>query len=185
MKKKPRAILLVCFAIMLIALSIQVESKYSNLRSEYPKPYHQLVLKVSKEFNVDENLIYAIMRQESKFKTDAVSSANARGLLQITEPTFDWLKMKLNDTTTEYEDLFEPEYNLRYGAYFLSLLRAEFKETSTQLAAYNAGMNITKSWLSDGEYSNNGKTLDVIPYPETRNYVKIVLENYRIYEEIY
>ncbi|MEG0077655.1 lytic transglycosylase domain-containing protein [Anaerorhabdus sp.] len=184
-KKKIKPIYLVLFAIFLVYLSIQVESKTSNLKNEYPKPYRSIVHEMAEEYDVDENLIYAIMRQESKFNTESVSSAKARGLLQITEPTFEWLKMRLNDTTTVYEDLFEPEHNIRYGVYFLSLLKQEFKSSSTQLAAYNAGMNITKTWLSDSNYSKDGVILDVIPYPETSNYVKIVLDNYRIYEEIY
>ncbi|MEG0177547.1 lytic transglycosylase domain-containing protein [Anaerorhabdus sp.] len=184
-KKKIKPVYLVLFAIFLVYLSVQVESKASSLKNEYPKPYHSVVREMSEKYNVDENLIYAIMRQESKYKSDAVSKADARGLLQITEPTFDWLKMKMNDSETVYDDLFDPSINIRYGAYFLSLLRNEFEQTATQLAGYNAGLNITKTWLSDDQYSKDGKSLLVIPYPETKTYVKIVLENYKIYEEIY
>lgn len=188
LKKKPKKILIIGLVLAILTLMIVQfnglqESKL--LRVLYPIKYQEIVERHCDEFNVDPYLVYAIMKQESNFKEKAVSSAKARGLMQITEDTYDWLRTKLGDKETTYDDLYTPEYNIKYGTYFLSILNKEFKSTATQLAAYNAGMNITKTWLSKKEYSNNGKTLHAIPYKETENYVKIVMDNYNTYKKIY
>lgn len=188
LKKKSKKILTVCLVISILILLVLQFNNFQEsklLRIMYPVKYEEIVLRYSDEFGVDPYLVYAVMKQESNFKEKAVSSAKARGLMQITEDTFDWLKIKLGDKETTYDDLYKPEYNIKYGTYFLSILSEEFKMTSTQLAAYNAGMNITKKWLTTNEYSSNGKTLHTIPYKETEKYVKIVMNNYSTYKKIY
>lgn len=184
-KKTPVHILLGIICIILIVFSIRTESEYKSLESVYPREYNEFVDQYAAQYHVDKNLVYAIIHQESRFDPKAISRADARGLMQITEDTFDWLKMRMNDTETVYDDLFDPETNIKYGTYFLSLLKEEFSATSSQLAGYNAGMNITKTWLGDKTYSKDGKKLDNIPYQETANYVKIVMYNYKMYKKIY
>ncbi len=178
-------IILAIVSLVLIVISFRIEGERRSLELVYPREYSEYVEKYALEYHIDKNLVYAIIHQESKFNPNAVSRANARGLMQITEDTFEWLKMRLNDSGTVYDDLFDPETNIKYGTYFLSLLKKEFSEVSTQLAGYNAGLNITKTWLSNKDYSKNGELLDVIPYPETQNYVKIVMYNYKMYKKIY
>lgn len=184
-KKTPIHILLGIICLFLIVISIRLQSENKSLEIVYPQEYTEFVEKYATEYHVDKNLIYAIIHQESRFDPKAVSRANARGLMQITEDTFEWLKMRMKDTDTEYDDLFDPQTNIKYGAYFLSLLKKEFSVVSTQLAGYNAGLNITKTWLNDKDYSKDGKKLDNIPYSETANYVKIVMYNYKMYKKIY
>lgn len=178
-------ILLAIISLVLIVINFRIEGERRSLEIVYPREYSQFVERYAYEYHVDKYLIYAIIHQESRFNPEAVSRANARGLMQITEDTFDWLKMRLRDQQSVYDDMFNPEINIKYGTYFLSLLKDEFSEVSTQLAGYNAGLNITKTWLTNEEYSKNGKTLNVIPYPETENYVKIVMYNYKMYKKIY
>ena len=80
------------------------------------------------------------------------------------------------------DDLFDPATNILYGTTYLRYLLDRFQnETATALAAYNAGPNAVSTWLKDSSYSSDGKTLHTIPYAETRNYVKKVLDYYKEY----
>lgn len=92
-------------------------------RGAYPRRYAGYVESSSREFAVDENLIYAVIRTESGFQPRVQSSVGARGLMQITEDTFLWLQQRLGEEDgATYESLFEPEVNIRYGAFLLSEL---------------------------------------------------------------
>ena len=152
----------------------------------FPKPSHELVSKYAQEFGVDENLIYSVMKCESSFDPSATSSVPAMGLMQITEDTFDWISSKLPDGENYTVDqLYEPEVAIYYGTFFLSYLLNEFDYEQVALSAYHAGRGITNQWLKDPQYSGDGETLDVIPYPDTNQYVESVLGTYRVYQRLY
>lgn len=153
----------------------------------YPRTYANLVEDAAKTYELDENLIYAVIKTESGFDSLAVSVNNARGLMQVTEDTFDWLSVQMgNEGTYTHEDLADPKLGITYGCYLLHYLMEEFDgEVSTVLAAYHAGMTITHTWLEDSSYSADGRTLDTIPYADTAHYVDKVLDNYEHYQDIY
>lgn len=157
----------------------------SHEQGTFEIKYKNSIDKYCKDYNVDKYLVYAMIKQESNFNNEAVSSAKARGLMQITEDTFNWLKPMLEENSTTFDDLFDPDTNIRYGVFFLSILQKNFSEQNTVVAAYNAGMNITKEWLQDSNYSNDGSTLHTIPYKETANYVIVVDSNYKKYLNLY
>lgn len=150
----------------------------------YPIKYESFVEKYSAEYEVDPNLIYAIIRTESSFKPDAVSSANAEGLTQITPETFEWLKTKLDEESKDLS-LFDPETSIKYGAFFISYLLDEFGDTDTAVAAYHAGRGRINEWLRNPEISPDGKTLSDIPIPETAHYVKKVNKAFNVYNKMY
>lgn len=154
------------------------------LKSALPLEYDKIVKKYSKEYSVDEALVFAVIKTESGFNPEAVSSADARGLMQITPETFEWLQTKTGEKH-ETQELFDPETCIRYGVYFLNMLLYEFDNTETALAAYNAGINRVKAWLQDPELSDDGKTLKYIPFSETRYYVKKVVSAVELYQRIY
>lgn len=157
-----------------------IVEKYNEI--VYTREYEDLVSKYSKEYNVDINLIYAVIKTESDFKPDAVSSVNAIGLMQMTKDTFDWVSMKLNLTGQhQFEDLKDPQLAIQYGTYLLSYLLDEFEGQREALSAYHAGRGIVNEWLSNEEYSKDGKTLDVIPYKDTNHYVNKVTTAYDAY----
>ena len=157
----------------------------SHEQGTFEIKYKNSIDKYCKDYNVDKYLVYAMIKQESNFNNEAVSSAKAKGLMQITEDTFNWLKPQLGESSTTFDDLFDPDTNIRYGVFFISILEKNFSEQNTVVAAYNAGMNITKEWLQDSNYSNDGSTLHTIPYKETANYVIVVDSNYKKYLDIY
>lgn len=155
---------------------------------QYPKGYSEYVEKYSEEYNVDENLVYAVIHTESHFKNDDQSGAGAMGLMQITPECFDFLKQNIPDDKTDYDinSLYDPEINIKFGAYFLSYLLDKYDNIEkTALAGYNAGFGIVDQWLEDKNCSSDGENLDVIPYSETADYVVKVHKAKKMYEELY
>jgi soluble lytic murein transglycosylase len=156
------------------------------MKSMYPIKYEALVKKYSSEYEVDESLVYAVIYTESRFKPEAVSSVGAKGLMQITPETFQWLQTKHPSKEALPEDaLFDPETNIKYGVYFLSLLKAEFNENRLILSAYHAGRGSVNRWLGDPEMSSDGKSLDKIPFKDTNSYVGKVEKTESIYKNLY
>lgn len=148
-----------------------------------PLKYTQEVEKYSAMYDVPEQIVYAIIKTESSYKPDAVSSKGAIGLMQITPDTFEWLCSKTGDDPNSLL-LYDPDTNIRYGTYFLSLLHNEYKVWDTVFAAYNAGRGRVNSWLDDEKYNNNGRLIN-IPYKETASYVKKVNSASELYERLY
>lgn len=182
--RKGRRALPVCLA--LLAVCGVFFAAHAAARAAYPRDYAAMIEEQSERQGLDPMLLYAVVRCESSFRADAVSSIGARGLMQLTEETFDWVRWRLGEEeVTVYDDAFDPETNLRYGAYLLSYLLEKFGGEETALAAYHAGAGIVGRWLSEGEYSADGKTLDHIPYGDTAQYVPRVLRTKEIYTRLY
>lgn len=153
-------------------------------KTAYPLKYAEIIENTADEMELPRALLFALVKAESSFNSDAVSEANAKGLTQITPETFSWLQTKTGES---YEDeaLFEPEISVYYGAWFLKYLLDEFGDEKTALAAYHAGRGIVKEWLLCEEYSSDGKTLDAIPYKDTAAYTERVLKMKNIYKNLY
>lgn len=150
----------------------------------YPKQYSRYVTETCEALDLEEPLLYAVINTESSFDKDAVSAVGAKGLTQITDETFLWLQTKTNEERP-VDDLFLPEVSIYYGGYFLDLLLDEFGNTEVALAAYHAGRGRVNEWLADPRYSKDGKTLDDIPFADTKLYVEKVMKNYERYIKIY
>lgn len=153
----------------------------------YPMKYSEYVEKYSKEYSVDKFLVYAVIKTESGFRPDAVSSVGARGLMQITEVTFDWIKFRLGDDENEFYDMYDPEVNIRYGCWFLGFLCDEFGSGNirTVAAAYHAGRGKVNEWLDNKDYSSDGVHLDSIPGRDTAHYVSKVTRAVDKYIRLY
>lgn len=167
-----------------ISIIIIVNAVKLGVQTVYPKQYVSLVEENAEKFELDESLLYALIKTESGFNKDAVSSVGAKGLTQITPDTFQWLQTK---TGEEYEEdaLFDPEVSVYYGAYFLDMLLDEFDNVETALAAYHAGRGKVNEWLADPRISPDGVVLENIPYEDTAGYVKMVIKNTEKYKNIY
>lgn len=154
-------------------------------RQNYPVHYRDTILKYTAEYEVDPLFILAVMKTESDFNPNAVSEADARGLMQIAETTFDWIKDKLNDETSVFSDMYTPEINIRYGTFFLHYLYQEFESLELAAAAYHAGRGAVNDWLTDSTLSSDGETLHKIPSSVTAHYVNKVMNAYDKYCSIY
>lgn len=186
MNKITRALFLAVLALVVLAGVFYIVTDLIA-KGMYPLSYTEAVTRYAEEYGVAPALVYAVIKAESGFKADAVSSRGALGLMQLTPDTYRWAVYRQGGSSGEVsdDDLFDPDVNLRYGIYVLSLHLLEFGDTDTALCAYNAGRGAVNDWLSDERYSADGLTVTSIPYPETRQYVKRVNQAKRAYEKLY
>lgn len=190
-KRTLRKILQRMLAVLLVALLIGValfaafQEKIEHW--EYPIEYPEYVTYYADKYSIDPLMLYAFIRTESNFNPKAESDAGARGLMQITEVTFDWIKSKIAPTEDlTFEDLYDPETNIRFGSYFVSYCLLRYHEDlATAAAAYHSGVGTVDDLLAQSEYSDDGKALDHYPYPQMRLYVKKITSSYQRYQEIY
>jgi len=155
-------------------------------RAAYPVAYEAEVRAAAEEFGLPPSLILGVIRTESHFRSEAVSSAGAVGLMQITEPTLEWVLMRQGaQGSLTLEDLKDPAVNVRTGCYVLLLLKELFEDEDTVLAAYNAGLGRVRGWLQDERYSADGVTLHTIPIAETAGYVEKVRTAQAMYQKLY
>ena len=179
-----------CITVMiLILLGLVVLLFYRPIKEQveqyqYPLAYESLVEKYSVENGLPPSLVYAVINCESSFQPDAVSSIGARGLMQMTSDTFDWVCYRL-DGKEQFDDLFEPEVSIRYGTYLLRYLSDVFGSTEEVICAYHAGVNQVLRWLEDPAYSADGETLDTIPFDDTRYYLSKVTTAIEKYQTLY
>lgn len=176
---KKKVLILSIFIILFGTLF--VESKAIQ-KLMYPKKYSIYVEKYAKEFKLEENIVYSVIKAESKFDKAAVSHRGAKGLMQISDITRDWA---IEELQLREVDVFNPEANIQIGCWYLNKLYKEFGRLDLVIAAYNGGSGNVRKWLENHSYSKDGKNLDSIPFQETSSYVVKVRNNYEKYNKIY
>lgn len=151
----------------------------------YPVKYYDEIKAYSSKYNIDPTLVASMINVESSYNENAISSKGARGLMQLMPTTAKWVSEKIGEN---YEDdyLFQNDYNIKIGCYYLSYLFEQFDgDKDLVVCAYNAGQGNVKNWLKNEEYSSDGKTLKKIPFSETKNYLIKVNKNYHYYKYRY
>lgn len=130
-------------------------------------------------------LSHAIARQESSFDRTALSSAGARGLMQLMPGTASDVARRLGLPYNQARLMSDPAYNLTLGSYYIGMRRDNFANITMAIAAYNAGAGNVRKWLGmNGDPRSGGDVIDwveMIPFTETRNYVQRVVENAVVY----
>ena len=149
----------------------------------FPMEYGEFIERYSNEYGLSKYLVSGVIYAESGFNNKAHSGL-ARGLMQLTDETADWVAEKMG-IEYEYDMAEEPEINIKMGCYYLAHLIEKYQNTETALAAYNGGMGNVSKWLADERYSLDGKTLAKILYAETERYVKRVKIFTYIYSKLY
>ena len=173
-QKRKRSVFLPLLAVLLV-LALAGTVLFSAFREkidrwEYPQRYEEYVEYYAGKYGIDPMILYAFIRTESNFDPNVDSDAGARGLMQITEVTFD----------------YDPETNIRFGSYFVSYCLLRYDDhLATAAAAYHNGVGAVDALLKETQYSSDGITLDHYPYPQMRQYVKKITESYQRYSEIY
>jgi soluble lytic murein transglycosylase len=147
---------------------------YERLR--YPLSYEHIVRGHAKNYDLDAALLAAVIYRESKFDARARSSSGAIGLMQLLPETAKGIAVHTGGTRFEVGDLYDPEINVRYGAFYLRRLLDKYGDTRLALAAYNAGQANVDAWIAAGEG---------IEFSETRKYVDSVLDLREIYRDAY
>ncbi len=171
-------------SVVFLTLAVIFFGSVSILKTLYPISYVKFVEKNASENNLSEYFVYAVIECESGYNEKAVSYANAKGLMQLTPDTFQWLQSKKGEDLPE-EMLFDAETNIRYGCYFYGILFEKYADETTAVAAYHAGMGNVSKWLEDERYSYDGKTLYDIPFKTTKKYVNKVIKTKNIYSKLY
>ena len=185
MKNKKLFIFIIVILIFIILFFI---FKDKILKIIYPKDYEEIVKVYSEEYNVDENLIFAVIKAESNFDENAISHKSAIGLMQIMEDTAEDIATKY-DINIDFENVKESvakvNNNINIGTKYLSVLLEQYKNVEVAVAAYNAGIGTVDNWIDKGIIKSDGRDIENIPYKETNNYVRKILRNYEIYQTIY
>lgn len=142
----------------------------------YPLKYAPVVRSRAETERLDPALLAAVIEEESKFNTDAKSRTGAIGLMQLQPATARGIALRTHGATFVTSDLYNPEINVSYGAWYLRHLIDKYRNEENALAAYNAGQENVDRWLANGE---------AIQFPETRAYVSRIERLKGIYRRTY
>ena len=168
---------------------------WNTVKNVFPQAYKDFVKSGSEKYNVDPNLVFALIRQESSFEVRAISSSNAVGLMQMISMTAKELAQDLKIKNFSFpETLFDPNTNIRMGsAYIRKMIRANEGYVPLALASYNVGIGNMGRWmrsrkdlvnlrLTQSSDPHDEIWFDELPWSETRHYVKLVMRNYLYYK---
>lgn len=151
----------------------------------YPRAFEQSVEKWSTEAGLDPYLAWAIMRQESAFRPEVTSIADARGLMQLIPPTANSIAKLKNVEPPDPAELYAPEQSIKMGTWLLAQLIDRFGHPSLCAAAYNAGAPPVIGWANDRNDLPLDEWVEAVPWKETRGYIKNVTANYFVYRTLY
>ena len=184
MNKIFKRVTIILLLMVLVCISILII--YTNI--VFPRKYKDIVEQASSLYNTDPNLVYAIIKQESKFNSDALSKSGAKGLMQIMDATAYDMARNINSIDINNYDIYDPYTNIFLGTKYISYLVNHF-EGNYYLAiiAYNAGMGKVEGWLDKSyiEYSDFSSVYDCVQYNETKNYLQNVMNYYNAYTKLY
>jgi soluble lytic murein transglycosylase len=150
----------------------------------YPLPYEAALRREAARNDFDPMIAAGLIRQESTFQADAVSHANAVGLMQVLPKTAKLLAKQLKVRYVKTK-LFDPDYNLQLGMLYIAGLLRSTGAPEYALAAFNAGEDRIAAWRAERNYEEIPELVESIPFTETRDYVQIVLRNAEAYRMIY
>lgn len=171
-RKFLKAFYISAFVVFIFMLS------FINFSILFPLKYKNYILKYSNENKIEASFIASVIKTESRFDKNAVSSKGAIGLMQLLPSTAKWIYEKYYGSDFDEKMLFDPEINIRIGTKFLYELFEKYNDKVMVLACYNAGEKVAKDWLKE----NSALEKTQIKYKETQNYVSKVLSCDKIYK---
>jgi soluble lytic murein transglycosylase len=152
----------------------------------FPKPYWSDLKHSSTANGLDPYLVASLIRQESEFNPNAVSRANAVGLMQLLPKTGKMVAKEEKLKRYNASQLYTPAVNLQLGTrYFKGMVDKFGGSFEYALAAYNAGSDRVDEWLAQGKYRDPQEFVESIPFTETREYVQAILRNASVYKQLY
>jgi soluble lytic murein transglycosylase len=154
-----------------------------DLAQRFPTPFRQEVVVAAREVGVDPAYVYGLIRQESRFVTDARSHVGAAGLMQVMPGTARWTAKRIGFEWTP-EMATDRRINLKLGTTYLKLVLDDFGGSAPlAAAAYNAGPSRSRRWREGGTLEP-AAWAETIPFNETRDYVKKVMSNTTLYSAL-
>jgi soluble lytic murein transglycosylase len=157
----------------------------NDLTLRFPVLYQPLINKLGRKYNIPPALIFAMIRQESAYHPEAVSSSGALGLMQLMPNTAAYIAEKIHHPKPSKEMLHNANINIQLGSAYLDYLFAQHAEHPlVAIASYNAGPNRVKQWLPQTHALPADVWVETIPWQEPRNYVKHVFTYTMIYQHL-
>ena len=151
----------------------------------FPRAFAQTVEASAQAVGIDPYFVWAVMRRESAFDPLALSTARAFGLMQLLAPTATKIAYLAGEPDPGLEQLQRPERIVPLGTWYLADLAGRFGQASLAAAAYNGGPNAVARWVAANGKRPLDEFVELIPYKETRHYVKGVLGDYFTYRALY
>jgi len=151
----------------------------------FPKAYWGDLKRYSEQNELDPYLVASLIRQESEFNPNAISHANAVGLMQLLPATGKHVAKELKLYHFNPSELYTPTVNLELGTRYFKSMVDKFGSFEYALAAYNAGSDRVEDWLSQGKYRDVPEFVESIPFSETREYVQAIVRNTNVYRQLY
>lgn len=165
--------------------SLAKAQRWNDIELRFPIAHKGPIIQSADKNKIDPAWVYGVIRRESAFSRDAKSSVGAVGLMQLMPKTAKYIGRKIGVKKTSYKDLIKAENNIQLGTAYLSYLADKFNGNRVlATAAYNAGPRRVDSWLPKRGSIPADQWIDSIPFTETRNYVKAVLEYTAIFNSL-
>lgn len=159
---------------------------YMERTFAYPLSYSEEVHAAASEYNVPYSLVAGVILAESKFNRHAESGPGAIGLMQLMPDTAHWIAEQMDEPNLTNQDIQDPATNIRLGSWYLAYLLKEFQGNEIlALAAYNAGRGHVEEWMKEYGWDYSFAAVDEIPFGETRQYIRNVMDNRQHYETLY
>lgn len=166
-----------------LALATTTKLSYKDdLTLRFPVQYKDIIIQQAKNNHLNPALVFALIRQESLFRENAVSHAGARGLMQLMPYTAKRVAQQLDLHYNDRKQLFDPTFNVTLGSHYLGKLSREKGHPILAIASYNAGPHRINRWLSSRAGLPADLWVEAIPFKETREYVKHVVTYSLIYD---
>jgi len=151
----------------------------------FPKPFWGDLKKYSSSNALDPYLVASLIRQESAFNPNAVSRANAVGLMQLLPKVGKSVAKQEKLKKFNPQQLFTPSVNMQLGTRYFRIMVDKFDSFEYALAAYNAGSDRVQDWMGQGKYRDPQEFVESIPFTETREYVQNIMRNANVYRQLY
>jgi len=151
----------------------------------FPKAFWTDLKRNATANGLDPYLIASLIRQESEFNPNAVSRANAVGLMQLLPKTGKLVAKEVKLKRFSASQLYTPAVNLQLGTRYFRGMVDKFGSFEYALAAYNAGSDRVEEWLAQGKYRDPQEFVESIPFTETREYVQAIMRNASVYKQLY
>lgn len=165
---------------------VQPTASVTRRAADYPVLFRADLVREAKKYKIDPRFLLAIMKQESSFKPAAKSPAGARGLLQLVFDTAVKYNKKAGYPNLRPDDLYQPAVSIAIGSAYIAELKDEFGGLYEAIAAsYNGGEDNAARWLKRTKPKDPGIFASEVGFAETKNYVFKVMNNYRVYRELY
>jgi soluble lytic murein transglycosylase len=156
------------------------------LQMLYPIPYVDALRKSAAPRDVDPRFLLSIMRQESRFRSDAKSYAAARGLMQFISSTADRIAGELGRDNFRQDELYDPSTAVLFGSQYVSDLQKFFPNQLPAVAAsYNGGEDNMMRWLARSKTDLADRYIPEVGFSQSKDYVYRVMTNYRMYQMLY